>query len=204
MTDLQSLELLKRGTASAGVEELILRRWSPRAFADREVSAADLKLIFEAAGWAASSFNEQPWRFLVGRKDDETYRKILGSLIEFNQLWAKSAPVLILSIASTVFTGNGRPNGSAMHDLGASTACLGIQAIALGLHTHSMAGFDKQKAREEFAVPDDFDIGVVTALGYLGDPSTLPDKMQAQELAPRTRKPLTETVLKGWGTPFDL
>jgi nitroreductase len=91
-----------------------------------------------------------------------------------------------------------------MHDLGAATAYLGIQAIALGLHTHSMAGLDKQKAREAFAVPDEFEIGVVTALGYLGDPSTLPDKMQAQELAPRTRKPLTETVLKGWGTPFDL
>ena len=204
MADLQSLKILKRGAASPGVEELIVRRWSPRAFAGREVSAADLKLIFEAAGWAASSFNEQPWRFIVGRKDDETYRKILGTLIEFNQLWAKGAPVLILSIASTVFAGNGRPNGSAMHDLGAATAYLGIQAIALGLHTHSMAGLDKQKAREAFAVPDEFEIGVVTALGYLGDPSTLPDKMQAQELAPRTRKPLTETVLKGWGTPFDL
>jgi nitroreductase len=196
--------LLKRGAASAGVEELILRRWSPRAFADREIPARDLKLIFEAAGWAASSFNEQPWRFLVGRKDDETYGKILSSLIEFNQLWAKGAPVLILSLAATVFLGNGRPNGSAMHDLGAATACLSLQATALGLHTHSMAGFDKEKAREAFGVHGDFEIGVVTALGYLGDPSRLPDKMQAQELAPRTRRPLTETVFKGWGTPFEL
>jgi nitroreductase len=195
---------LKHAPDGAGVEHLIRRRWSPRAFADKDVSADDLKKLFEAARWAASSFNEQPWRFLVGRRGDETYKKIFGALVEFNQSWAKSAPVLVLSVAKKTFSANGQPNRYGLHDTGAATTLLSLQATANGLHTHSMAGFDAEQARASFAIPSDYDIGAVTALGYFGDPESLPDQMQKTEVAPRQRKPLEEFVFSDWDKPAEL
>jgi nitroreductase len=200
----QDLETLKHGPASTGVEEIILKRWSPRSFADKPVASDLLTKIFTAASWAASSYNEQPWRFLVGKKGDETYTKIFDSLIEFNQNWAKSAPVLILSVAKKTFTQSGQPNGYALHDTGAASATFSLEATALGLHTHGMAGFDKDKARASFGIPEDFELGAVWALGYLGDPNALPDQMQQMEIAPRTRKPLPEIVFSAWDTPASL
>jgi nitroreductase len=200
----QNLEKLKHAPAETGVHTVIAQRWSPRAFADKPVSSEDLKKIFEAARWAASSFNEQPWRFIVGRKGDPTYKKIFDILVEFNQGWAKSAPVLILSAAKKTFSHNGSPNGYGVHDTGAATATLSLQATSLGLHTHGMAGFDKEKAREAFAIPEDFDIGAVTALGYLGDAETLPDGLKTQETSARTRKPLGEVVFSDWEQPAKL
>jgi nitroreductase len=198
------IDKLKHAPDGAGVEHLIRRRWSPRAFADKEVSADDLKKLFEAARWAASSFNEQPWRFLVGRRGDETYKKIFGALVEFNQSWAKSAPVLVLSVAKKTFSASGQPNRYGLHDTGAATTLLSLQATANGLHTHSMAGFDAEQARASFAIPSDYDIGAVTALGYFGDPESLPDQMQKTEVAPRQRKPLEEFVFSDWGKPAEL
>jgi len=195
---------LKHAPDGAGVEHLIRRRWSPRAFADKDVSADDLKKLFEAARWAASSFNEQPWRFLVGRRGDETYKKIFGALVEFNQSWAKSAPVLVLSVAKKTFSANGQPNRYGLHDTGAATTLLSLQATANGLHTHSMAGFDAEQARASFAIPSDYDIGAVTALGYFGDPESLPDQMQKTEVAPRQRKLLEEFVFSDWDKPAEL
>jgi nitroreductase len=195
---------LKHAPDGAGVEHLIRRRWSPRAFADKDVSADDLKKLFEAARWAASSFNEQPWRFLVGRRGDETYKKIFGALVEFNQSWAKSAPVLVLSVAKKTFSASGQPNRYGLHDTGAATTLLSLQATANGLHTHSMAGFDAEQARASFAIPSDYDIGAVTALGYFGDPESLPDQMQKTEVAPRQRKPLEEFVFSDWDKPAEL
>lgn len=195
------LEQLKHAPAVPGVEDLFLRRWSPRAFADKDVSNDDLRKIFEAARWAASSYNEQPWRFFLGRRGDATYQKIFDMLVEFNQGWAKSAPVLILSVGSNKFAQNGKSNQYSIHDTGAATASLSLQATALGLHTHSMAGFDHAKARRAFNVSADYDIGAVTALGYLGDPNTLHDQMRAQETSPRQRKPLSEIVLADWDKP---
>lgn len=198
---LDELEKLKHAPAVPGVEDLFLRRWSPRAFADKDVSNDDLGKIFEAARWAASSYNEQPWRFFLGRRGDATYQKIFDTLVEFNQGWAKSAPVLILSVGSNKFAQNGKSNQYSIHDTGAATANLSLQATALGLHTHSMAGFDHAKARRAFNVSADYDIGAVTALGYLGDPNTLHDQMRAQETLPRQRKPLSEIVLADWDKP---
>ena len=198
------IDKLKHAPDGAGVEHLIRRRWSPRAFADKDVSADDLKKLFEAARWAASSFNEQPWRFLVGRRGDETYKKIFGALVEFNQSWAKSAPVLVLSVAKKTFSANGQPNRYGLHDTGAATTLLSLQATANGLHTHSMAGFDAEQARASFAIPSDYDIGAVTALGYFGDPESLPDQMQKTEVAPRQRKPLEEFVFSDWDKPAEL
>jgi nitroreductase len=198
------LEALKHGPVDSGVEELLLKRWSPRAFADKPVSGEDLVKIFTAAAWAASSFGEEPWRFLVGRKGDATYAKIFDTLIEFNQGWAKSAPVLILSAGKKTFTKNGQPDRFGLHDTGAASANLSLQATALGLHTHGMGGFDAEKARASFAIPEDFEIGAVWALGYLGDATSLPEPMQTMEKAPRTRKPLTEFVFAAWDQPATL
>jgi nitroreductase len=194
------LEAIKHVPASAGIHELIAERWSPRAFADKPVSNENLKKIFTAASWAASSSNEQPWRFLVGHKGDETYAKIFDCLVEFNQMWAKSAPVLILTLAKTTFSKEGNPtNAWALHDTGAASAQMCLQAIALGIHTHGMAGFDKDKVRTHFNLPAEYTEGAVWAMGYLGDPSTLHERMQKQELAPRERKPLDELVFTDFG-----
>ncbi len=201
VTTPEAVEATKHAPPVPGVEENILRRWSPRAFADREVSAEQLKKLFEAARWAASSYNEQPWRFLVGRKGDETYRKIFDSLIEFNQSWANSAPVLMLSVGKKTFAQNGNPNHYALHDTGAATANLALQATASGLHTHSMAGFDNEIARAAFGIPDDYEIGAVTAIGYLGNVEALPDPMRKMETSPRERKPLQEFVFSAWDHP---
>lgn len=187
-----------------GVSPLLLERWSPRAFADRDVSAADLKTIFEAGRWAPSSYNEQPWRFFVGHRGSETYDKILDALVPFNQEWARSAPVLILGVAKTRFSHNDTPNNYATHDLGAAMALMAVQATALGLAAHQMAGFDWGKAREVFGIPETYAMGSVMAIGYHGELSDLPEKFQAQEQAPRSRKPLSEIVLSDWEQPADL
>ena len=189
---------------SQSVDEAILARRSPRTFSDKAVPGEDLKRVFEAARWAASSYNEQPWRFFVGRKGDATYQKIFESLVPFNQEWAKSAPVLILSVASKKFAHNATPNRYGLHDTGAATALLTLQAFALGLHTHSMGGFDMASAREAFHVGEEYEIGAVTALGYLGDGSELSEQFRKMETAPRTRKPLEEIVLAAWDVPATL
>ncbi len=191
---------LKQAPAVDGVLPVVLARWSPRSFADREVSTADLKKIFEAARWAASSSNEQPWRYLVGTRNSSTHQKIFSTLVGFNKSWAGAAPVLILGVASSKFSHNGSLNAYALHDLGAASAILCLQAAALGLSTHSMAGFDHDAARQAFSIPEDYLLGAVIALGYQGEPSALAhEKLIAQETAPRTRKPLSEFVLSAWG-----
>jgi nitroreductase len=200
----EEINILKHGPAQSGVEDLILKRWSPRSFADFPVSSEDLTKIFTAAAWVASSFNEQPWRFFVGKKGDATYTKIFDALIERNQAWAKSAPILILSVGKKVFTGSGAPNAYALHDTGAATASMSLEATALGLHTHGMGGFDKDKIRASLEIPEAFDIGAVWALGYLGDPSALSGPMHEAELAPRKRNPLSEFVFEAWQKPATL
>jgi len=197
----EELEKLKHAPSIEGIPELILRRWSPRSYVDREIPSGDLEKLFVAASWAASSYNEQPWRFFLGRKGDETYKKIFDSLVEFNQGWAKTAPVLILSVGSKKFAHNGSPNAYALHDTGAATAYLALEATALGFHAHSMGGFDKDLARASFGIPSDYEIGAVTAIGYLGDPAALPGDLQKTEVAPRSRKPVAEFVFSNWEKP---
>jgi nitroreductase len=195
------IEKLKHAPDAAGVEDLIRQRWSPRTYADKEIPAAELKRLFEAARWAASSSNEQPWRFLVGRRGDETYLKIFNALVEFNQTWARSAPVLILAVAKKTFTEKGTPNRYGLHDTGAAMANLALQATADGLHTHSMAGFDNEQMRASFAIPSDYELGAVTAIGYFGDPENLPEHLRKMEVSPRQRKPLDEFVFSAWEKP---
>ncbi|HEY3626565.1 MAG TPA: nitroreductase family protein [Terracidiphilus sp.] len=196
---------LKQAPADERILPAIRHRWSPRSFADRDVNPADLKTIFEAVRWAPSSYNEQPWRYFVGTRGSETYNKILQSLGEFNQAWARSAPVLTLNVARTTFSHNNTPNPVALYDLGASAATLCYEAASLGLFTHQMAGYDREVARKLFNVPDEYIFGAAMALGYQGEPSALPnEQMIAQETASRQRKPLSEFVLSAWGVPARL
>ena len=201
MTQPASLDELKTGKTGSPVEPLLLRRWSPRAFADKPVSDEDLQTVFIAAGWAASSYNEQPWRFLVGRKGDDTWKKILAALMPLNQGWANAAPVLFAACAKKTFTHNAAPNRVAPHDVGAASANLALQATALGLHIHGMAGFDTETLRTAFVIPEDFEPVACWALGTLGEPESLPDPLKQMELKPRERKPLGEFVFSEWEKP---
>jgi len=181
------------------------QRWSPRAFLDREVPAADLARVFEAARWAASSSNEQPWRFLVGVRNSITHKKIASALAGFNKEWAPAAPVLILGVAHTRFAHNGNPNFYALYDLGAACSYLTLQAAALGLVSHQMAGFDHNAMRQAFDIPEDYALGSVIALGYQGEPAALgSEQLIAKEHAPRERKPLNKLVFSSWGEPANL
>jgi nitroreductase len=186
--------------AEAPLHPVVSERWSPRAFSDKSVSPHVLKSLFEAARWAPSSSNLQPWAYIVATKEDkENFDKILSTMVEFNQGWAKHAPVLAISVAQ-IKTKEGKPNTLAFHDVGSASAQLSFQAVADGLYVHQMAGFDANKAREVFHIPDDWQAVATIAIGYPGDPNSLPDKLKERELAPRTRKALADFVMTGdWG-----
>ncbi len=183
------------------VHDLIRHRWSPRAFSDKPVEPAILTSLFEAARWAPSSSNEQPWAYLVATKDNpEDFAKMLSVLVEFNADWAKNAPVLALAVSHLKFQSNGNPNRNAFYDTGAATILFSLEATARGLFVHQMAGFDPAKAKQVFEIPADWEPIAAFAIGYPGDPNSLSQKLQDREVAPRTRKPLSEFVMSGrWG-----
>jgi nitroreductase len=199
----------KPAVTEHGIHDLLKQRWSPFAFADRPVSPTTLRSLFEAARWSPSSFNEQPWRLIVGTKegDPETYDKIFQTLVPSNQAWAETAPVLILGTARTNFSHNDSPNSVALYDLGQAVANLTFQASEHGLWVHQMGGYDREAARRAFNIPDGYALAAVIALGYEGDISRLPDeKLKARHSNPsRTRKPLNEIIFSGgngtFGTP---
>jgi nitroreductase len=184
------------------IHDLLARRWSPRAFDERLVEADSLRALFEAARWAPSSSNEQPWRFIVATKDHETeWNRLFDCLAEGNQKWAVRAPVLILSVASKNFEEDGKPNRHALHDTGLATENLVLQATAGGLVAHQMAGFDIEKARANLLIPSDYDPVAMIAIGYPGNPDILPDRLRERELRPRSRRPIKESTFRGqWGT----
>jgi nitroreductase len=191
---------IDKGAFEYPIHELIAKRQSKRAFSPKPVDAATLGSLLEAARWAASCANEQPWSFIVTAKDKPSgYDRLLGCLVEFNFEWAQHAPVLMLSVSRLNFA-NGKPNRHAWHDVGEATAQLVLQASALGLASHQMAGFDVQKARNAFAIPQGYDPVTVIAIGYPGDPASLSDKLLEKEQTPRQRKPLQDFVFSGtWG-----
>lgn len=188
------------------LQPLLQKRWSPRAFDSRSVEPEKLKLMLEALRWAPSCFNEQPWHIIIATKEKlEVYDRLLSCLVEANQLWAKNAPVLMLSVAKLNFSHNGKENRHAWHDVGLAMENLTIQGMALDIYVHQMAGFDPQAARDLFQIPPDFAPVAMSAIGYLGDPPILPDNLRERELAIRTRKPLESFVFTGnWGQVSDL
>lgn len=191
----------KPAPTSFPVHDLIRDRWSPRAFAAKPIEPAVLASLFEAARWAPSSSNEQPWAYLVATKDDPgSFAKTLGVLVEFNASWAKEAAALVLSVSSLKFHANGNPNRNAFYDTGAATALLSVEATYRGLAVHQMAGFDPVRAKQVFEIPEDWEPIAAMAIGYPGDPDALSEKLRDREVAPRTRKPLSEFVMSGrWG-----
>lgn len=178
------------------IDEFISRRWSPRAFSDKSVDPAALHRCFEAARWAASCFNEQPWRYLVADRnaDPDGHERLASCLVESNALWAAKAPVLMLACTRTAFTKNGKPNRHAGHDLGQASAQLALQASAEGLCLHQMGGFDAARAREVCAVPVEYDALVMIALGHQAPAAELPEALRERESAPRSRNPQTDFV----------
>jgi nitroreductase len=191
----------KQATPDHPIHDLVARRWSPYAFADRPVADADLRSLFEAARWAASSYNEQPWRYVVATKANPAeFARLLSCLVEGNQVWAKAAPVLALGCTSLLFARNGKPNAAAVHDLGIASATLTVEATARGLYVHQMIGIEPDRARAEYHIPDGVQPVTGLAIGYAADPSTLPENLRPRDLALRTRKPLAEFVFGGdWG-----
>ena len=183
------------------VHELIAGRWSPYGYSDRAVSAADLISLFEAARWAPSSYNEQPWAYIVARKDTpDEYEALLSCLVEPNQVWAHAAPVLALGLASMKYAKNGNPNRHAFHDLGQASANLATEATARGLVVHQMGGILPDKVRELYYLPEDWEAVTGIAIGYAADPSTLQDTFKERDLARRPRKPISEFVFaRRWG-----
>jgi len=191
--------LIKQANTDHSIQELLAVRYSPYTFAPRLVETQKLLLCLEAARWAASSFNEQPWSFLVApRQQAQEFEKMQGCLVEANQSWAANAGVLILTVVSKTFTGNNKPNRVAEHDLGLAAANLTVQATALGLAVHQMAGVNLTKARQTYQIPDSFEPFTVIALGYAGDPARTQDPVLAErDQTPRSRKPLQEFVFFG-------
>jgi nitroreductase len=187
------------------IHELLRERWSPRAFTTDSVSSEQIHSLFEAARWSASGGNGQPWSFIVAPREDEaTFGRIFETLAEGNQAWAAHAPLLVLAVAQ-VLREPGKPNTHALYDLGQAVAHLSIQATALGLHVHQMAGFSPEAAREAFAIPEAFAPVTVLAIGAAGDPETLSERFRERERAPRTRKPLHSFIFGAtWGAPSPL
>jgi nitroreductase len=183
------------------IHELLRQRWSPRAFDDRPVEPEKLRSLFEAARWAPSSNNEQPWRFIVATKDHEVeWNRLLACLLEGNRKWAYRAPVLVLSVASVNFEDEAKPNRHAFHDTGMAVENLSLQATSLGLAVHQMAGFDVEKARADLKIPPDYEPVAMIAVGYPGDPFSLPDRLRERELQLRSRRPISAWTFSGqWG-----
>jgi nitroreductase len=183
------------------IHALIAARWSPYAFAERPVSRSDLCSLFEAARWAASSYNEQPWAFIVATQENRVeFERLLSCLVEGNQVWAKYAPVLALGVVSLRFARNGKENRAALHDLGLASGTLTVEATARGLSVHQMIGILPGKAKEVYAIPEGWEAWTGIAVGYRGDPASLADNLRERDLAPRQRKPLDRFVFEGrWG-----
>jgi len=183
------------------IHPLIASRRSTRAFAATSVEPETLASLMEAARWAPSCMNEQPWSFIVATKENKSdFDRLLGCLIEFNVQWAQHAPLLLLSVATLTFASTGEANRHALHDVGQAIANLTFQATTSGLVVHQMAGFDVEKARREFSIPRYYEPVAAVAIGYSGNPAELPEKLRKKDESPRERKPLTNFVFEGgWG-----
>jgi len=195
----------KKAQTSVAIHDLMVRRWSPRAFDNnRPVSHEQIKSLLEAARWAPSCYGDEPWRYLLWdrKRDPAGWQKAFECLAGGNQIWVKNAPLLMASIAGSQFAHNGKPNRWAQHDTGASSMSLVLQAVALGLAVHQMGGFDADKLSEKFAIPAGYTPMAMIAVGYQADADILEGEIKERELAPRARKPLREKFFEGtWGVP---
>jgi len=197
---------IKKAVTDYPILQVLAERWSPYGFDDRPVREADLRSLFEAARWAPSSYNEQPWSYLVATKEDSGgFERLLLCLVEGNQAWAKAAPVLALGIVSLRFAKNNKDNRAAVHDLGLASGNLVIEATSRGLSVHQMIGLLPEKAREVFQIPEHYEAWTALAIGYKTDAAKREEVVDERDLASRQRKPLSEFVFTGqWGQPSPL
>lgn len=188
---------LKETPTDHPIHELLKDRWSPRMFSDKAISATELQSLFEAGRWAPSSNNLQPWNIVWGIKGSDAHDRIFDVLVEFNQSWAKHAPVLLLGVVNKK-TPDGKDNFHALHDLGQFMANLSTQAHSMGIAAHQMAGLDFERARVAFKFPENYHVVTATALGYYGgDASALPKHLADMENNPRQRKSQIEFTFNG-------
>ncbi|WP_380879302.1 NAD(P)H-flavin oxidoreductase [Sphingomonas sp. DBB INV C78] len=179
------------------LESMFLDRWSPRAFDASLMPGKDLRTILDAARWAPSSFNYQPWRFLYATRDDTAnWSRYLDLLMPFNAIWAKEASVLLFILSETTMGAPDKPSYSHSFDAGAAWAAIALQSHLLGYHAHGMVGIEMDQTRATLHIPDDFRIEAAVAIGRLGDPASLPEKLQAREV-PSGRKSLDEIAYPG-------
>jgi len=191
----------KSADFASPILEVIQSRRSRRAYSDKMVEPKNIRSLFEAARWAPSSLNEQPWFYIYATRDQEVlWNSIFDTLKEGNKIWARNAPLLILSLARRKFIRFDAPNPSARYDLGGANAFLSLQAAHLGLNVHQIAGFDAETAVRNLCVPDIYEPVIVMAIGYPGNADTLPENLKAREVAPRERYVEQEFVIN---TPFD-
>ena len=186
--------VVNRAKTDYAISEIIAKRWSARAFSTRPVENTKLLSILEAARWAPSSRNEQPWRYIVFTTDNPKMLKKAQSVLKEINDYAKRAPILICAIAKKTYSENGNPNRLHFHDLGAANENMFLEAFNQGLIMHEMGGFDVQKAREVFNVPEDYEVGIMIAIGYQDAYHVLPDRLRHKAFTPRVRKPLSEIV----------
>ncbi len=192
----------KRASTTYPIVDLLANRWSPRAFADRAVPSDVLGSLFEAARWAPSSRNLQPWHFVIAERhrDPDGFARILSTLVGANKSWGKRASVLLIAVTEPRPENVKGGNTYAFYDVGQAMAHLSIQAMSCGLYIHQMGGFRRDMAQELLEIPDRYEPVVSAAIGYLADPSILSETMRERELAPRDRNPLSEQVFSAkWG-----
>ena len=194
----------KVAPTEVAIDPLLAGRWSPRAISNKAVSREQLHSVLEAARWAPSSYNMQPWRFVVFDRnhDQAAFDKAFATLVPFNQGWNANVPVLICVLAQTL-TAKGDVNRTAPYDAGAAAFSLVLQAHSLGLAAHQMSGFDTAAFRDTFSPPDDVEVIAMISLGHPGDPATLDDALRERELGPRARVAIGEIAFDGaWGNAF--
>ena len=178
------------------INQLFLKRWSPRAMSGEAVNDEELMTLFEAARWAPSSYNGQPWRFIYAKRDSANWGKFFDLMVEFNQGWAKTAGALVVVFSAKNFSFNGEPAVTHSFDSGSAWMSLALQGADMGLLAHGMQGFDYEKAREVLGVPEDHTVEAMVAIGKLGNKENLVPDLQEKE-APSDRKPLEEIVMEG-------
>jgi len=189
-------EIEKTRKSAYGVNHMILNRWSPRSFSGEDISDQDLFALFEAARWAPSSYNNQPWRFIYAKRNSKHWDTILNLLVDFNKQWCANASALVVIISKKIFDYNGKPSVTHQFDSGAAWENLALQATSQGLITHAMQGFDYERARKDLAIPDEYDVMAMVAIGKKGATEKLLPELQQRE-APSDRKPLSEIVMEG-------
>ncbi|MFD2036288.1 nitroreductase family protein [Belliella marina] len=184
-------------------EELVKNRWSPRAFSDKEITKDEMSSIFNAGKQVATSYNEQPWKFLLVQKGEESYKKLLHCLDDFNRKWAGEAPYLGIALSKRNFDGNLKENPHYTYDTGAFMAVASLAAFDLGIFIHQMAGFSEQKVQEQFAIPERYRPITLFAMGRHGKTEDLPEEIKKKESAHSSRKKLQEFLFRDqWDNPF--